>query len=389
MPKQRKVIRSKRIYRKRSSPKKALGTVLFVLLLVALIGFGYIVMREWSKRFGGGAPESIPSSDVVSTSSGTENPGSEAASSEPDTALQSFAAKQMPVSEMTQTGSALAEYMQSLKSQGYNAVYVELKTDDGVVTYSTSNELARQVGAVSETPADLAAVVSSAKDAGLTPIARISALKDPLAAHVKYGNSYGYENSTEVNWLDDSPANGGKAWLNPYMENARSYIASLTKEAVDYGFSSVVLEHVTFPLKNTGKMGTIHETVSRDQILAQLVSECQAAAGTVPVYLEITPRMVAAYGISAVAGMSQYQALNLDTAQAEQYRAELTRLVNPNAVENYTVNEVFYDVLLGDVLVTSENVSRIAIMDSAVYEQSWKAMQAGAAAPVTLGYIVR
>lgn len=388
MAKQKKVIRTKRIYRKRSGHKRAFGAVLFVLLLVALVGFGYIVMKEWSKRFGSGTPpSSVVSSDLTSLPS-SESTSSEV-SSEPSASLGAVHAKLMPAADLTRTGTALTEYMQSLKSAGYDAVYIELKSADGTVTFNTANEMAKQFGAVSETPADLDALISAAKGAGLTPIARISALQDPKAAHVKYGNSFGYENSAEVNWLDDSPANGGKAWLNPYMENARKYIADLCAEASQHGFAGIVLENVTFPLKNTGKMGTLNETTTRDKILAQLVEESQAAAGETPVYLEITPRMVAEYGLNAVAAMSSNQALSLDPAQAERYRIELTQMVSPNAAQPYTVDEVFYDILLGNVLVTSENVKRIAMMDSAVYEQSWKAMQEDPLHPMTLGYIVR
>ena len=50
MSKPRKVVRGKRIYRGRSKrPGQILRGILFALLLVVLIGIGYIVCREWVK----------------------------------------------------------------------------------------------------------------------------------------------------------------------------------------------------------------------------------------------------------------------------------------------------------------------------------------------------
>ncbi len=45
MAKPRKVIRTKRIYKRRTR-HKAVGTILFIVLLVLLVGLGYIVSKE-------------------------------------------------------------------------------------------------------------------------------------------------------------------------------------------------------------------------------------------------------------------------------------------------------------------------------------------------------
>ena len=57
MSKERKVIRTKRLYKKEHHTKW-IGKALFILLLAALVGLGYLVSRECSEYFRLGREES-------------------------------------------------------------------------------------------------------------------------------------------------------------------------------------------------------------------------------------------------------------------------------------------------------------------------------------------
>ena len=96
-------------------------------------------------------------------------------------------------------------------------------------------------------------------------------------------NSFAYADQLGTNWLDSTPALGGKSWLNPYMENARTYIAELAGDAAQKGFELIVLTDVNFPTRNTAHMNTIETEPSRNVILGQMLDEVQQAAGDVPV----------------------------------------------------------------------------------------------------------
>lgn len=82
--------------------------------------------------------------------------------------------------------------------------------------------------------------------ARVTPIGRIYAFKDPLAASAKLEAAVHYQ-GTEWAWLGNSAAMGGKAWLNPVNEYAQSYISDLAAEAVGKGVKQVILDCVQFP----------------------------------------------------------------------------------------------------------------------------------------------
>ena len=279
MSKPRKVIRSKSMYGK---PRHKLrNTILFILLLALLVGLGYILMKEWAKRFGPNAPS--PSSEIQSPISSdtasSESSSDIISSSEPMVSATSLKAKPMPFNIMAQTGDALAEWLREAKQEGYTAVTLELKTEDGIIHYKSQNEMAKQYGAVDTNAIDLAPVIKAAEDAGLTPVARLSALKDPKSAHVRNANSYAYKGDPSYNWLDNSAKLGGKPWLNPYMENARKYIAGLCKEVSDMGMKTILLDNVNFPTTQyTANMGLINEFTTKEKVLVQLVAEAQAAA---------------------------------------------------------------------------------------------------------------
>lgn len=289
MSRPKKIVRTKRIYKKRSKNKKAANAVFFIILIIVLIGLGYIVMSEWSKRFGPNAP--VPPSSVytpqTSSGSSSDSQTSSDVSSEITkplpTQIQDIKAISMSYTEYEgKSAEQVKAFVDTAKTQGYNAIYVELKSEDGKIHFATKNQMAASYSAISETATtiDIAQII---KEAGLTPIARMSSLKDKTAPHVSRENSYAFSTSLNVNWLDDSVDRGGKAWLNPYMDNTRKYIADLTQEVCGLGYEAVVLENVMFPDKNTNKMNPINENKPRAEILAQLLNEAQTAAGDIPV----------------------------------------------------------------------------------------------------------
>lgn len=291
MPRQRKIVRTKRLYKKYTVNKRALNMVYSALVIIILIGLGYIVSLEWSKRFGPNAPSSMPHSSTLSIVAPSEPISSvesfdSSSVIEPPVTMSGMKATTMPPELLNgQNDAAVEAFLEAAKTNGYNAVYVELKTADGKIHYKSTNEMAIKYGSIAEDAVDINWLTAKIKDAALTPIATMRTLRDPAAAHVKYDNSYCYNQNLTTNWLDNSVALGGKAWLNPYMDNTRSYIAALSKEMSDAGFKTILLSDVIFPDKNTRSMGLVNQTKPYAEILAQLVSEVASAAGDAQVFV--------------------------------------------------------------------------------------------------------
>ena len=284
MAKPRKVVRTKRIYKKKHSklPGRVARGVFFVLLLVLLVGFGYMLSKAiggWISEKSEQSLESTQSS--VPDESVPDEPLPE--SSEPPE-QSSVCGIVMTPQQASLTGSSLAEYLSGLKAQGYTTVFVTLKDENGDVWYQSDAAEAIHLHTVRADAFDAQALCAEIKKAGLTPAAHITGLKDPKAAHVRNDNSFAYANQLTTNWLDSSVELGGKAWLNPYMEKARIYLSQLAADAASKGFEQIVVSDVNFPTRNTRNMNTILKEPSRTAILGQTLAEMQKAAGDVPVY---------------------------------------------------------------------------------------------------------
>lgn len=306
MAKYRKVIRSKYMYRKETH--KVRNTILFLLLVILLIGFGYIVSKALDSRTDRDAPsESSPPISSVPVSS---VPVSLPITSDPAAATDLGGILLSP-ENAAKTGDSLTALLQEMRDAGYTDVAVDLKTEDGVVTFDSNNALAKEWNTISETPISLDEFVRTARSLGLSPVARISALKDPTA-HASRENTFGYGGDPMVTWLDMRVDLGGKAWMNPYMENARNYISGLCKEAAERGFDRILLTNVNFPTTVfRDKMGLLNETTTQEGILEQLMLECRTAAGGVDVYNGYDLARYASENIRPV-GMDCVPIINMD-----------------------------------------------------------------------------
>jgi hypothetical protein len=88
--------------------------------------------------------------------------------------------------------------------------------------------------------------------------------------------------NTEVNWLDGSDENAGKAWLNPYSKSVRNYIATVAKEISDLGVGIFILEDLQYPGgENTSSASYPGEKniSSRNAMLKNTLSQVKNAVG--------------------------------------------------------------------------------------------------------------
>lgn len=127
-----------------------------------------------------------------------------------------------------------------------NAVLFDLKDTSGTVLYQSGSELVERINAQADNAYDLEAICGRLTDQGLIPMGRLSAFADPVAAARMDDAGIKYMN-TNMTWLDNSQENGGKGWLNPYSEVARSYLSALISETASMGVKRIVLDQYSFP----------------------------------------------------------------------------------------------------------------------------------------------
>lgn len=258
--KQRKVKRYHNIYRGSvtSSPFFKLGASAAALaVLIAAGWFLYEPVYQFVMGIGQekepvstaeqpSEPESESDGFLSGLFGGGEESETESSQSQPETveAVQLHGVY-MPESILLDS-TQRSQFIQACASNGINAIFFDLKNDKGYLTYQSSLSQAAELGSQSASAVDLSQVTAEMEAAGITPIGRIYAFKDPLAASAKLEAAVHYQ-GTEWAWLDNSAAMGGKAWLNPVNEYAQSYISDLAAEAVGKGVKQVILDCVQFP----------------------------------------------------------------------------------------------------------------------------------------------
>jgi len=254
---------------------KIRNTIIFIVVLLLLVFVGYSISGPLSNLLKGEKTER-PESSQISTSSKADVISSQIASNEEETEIKQLSGVYLPL-ETAKDEAALAEFLDNIKSKGYNAVVLELKDEVGKIYFNSTNQMAVDVGAVSDTAIrDLASVVKSIKAASVTPIAQIHAFKDRIAtknadAKIKYKGNAAWS------WLDSE---NGKPWLNPYSDSARKYIIDIALELTDLGFENVMVSSVIFPpvySYSLADFGEKEKTISHKDMLSSFTSDLKNA----------------------------------------------------------------------------------------------------------------
>lgn len=261
----------------RKNKKKRVFSFLTVALIAAaaLVGwFAYEPIYNYIMQIRTGS--SSESSSIVPSSS-----DSSSAQQEPSSEPQSFPERlDYVLPDKLSDAAGLADLFSSVKASGADGIVIELKGSDGIVHFNSSSEQAAANLALSASAYDLEAVLSAARDAGLTVVGRIWAFRDPAAARMMSASAVKYDYG-EIKWLDDSLSNGGKPWLNPNDPAAQQYIVSLVTEASGRGVQHIVLAGVQFPdgySLNKATYAAKGVTVDRSGVLAGFLVSARSAA---------------------------------------------------------------------------------------------------------------
>ena len=175
--------------------------------------------------------------------------------------------------------TALENRLSAMAAQGCTGAVFTLKDTDGLVLYQSALEDVTGNAAQTAQRYDLAAVIAKIKAAGLTPVGRLWAFDDHIAAR-KMPEAMVKYNYTETNWIHNDKDAGGHTWLNPVSERAQGYILSLLQEAAESGLEAIILEGVQFPTGYSLNLATYAEkgvTVDKSAVLADFTAKAKAA----------------------------------------------------------------------------------------------------------------
>lgn len=136
-----------------------------------------------------------------------------------------------------------------IKTTELNAVVIDVKDDEGLMTYSSNLPDVGFTGANNRVRIkDINAVMKVLKENNIYAIARIVTFKDRKAGD-KYAN-LAVKNTSGGIWRDKH----GMSWLNPYNRDSWNYIVSIAEEAAVKGFDEIQFDYVRFPTDGNTKI---------------------------------------------------------------------------------------------------------------------------------------
>ncbi len=247
----RKIRRSRtNLYRKKKTKlQKAAGTVLLILILLAIAFLGYCLGKPILEFFEKNAAREDPVWTPPAQTPGTEElPEPEesetsAVSEEPPVSDEKTRAITAPSTALLNSAS-LSAFAAKAKNDGYNTVVLELKDENGYLHYDSPAARSRGEELV-QAPLSAGEIASILKNAELYPVASVCALRDNAGCTAAPEMSYKIVDSGDMSWLDystDLPLR----WADPASGAAREYLNEIVGELTDAGIT-VMLRELAFP----------------------------------------------------------------------------------------------------------------------------------------------
>ncbi|MCL1789358.1 MAG: putative glycoside hydrolase [Oscillospiraceae bacterium] len=238
-----KVRRSKSLYKRRKSGlRKTVETAVLVIAVAGLVFVGYNVADVLLNYVP--PPDELP---VIVGETGVSVTADDASAEEPPVSLQeepiispivSGNAVYAP-SNVLASSAALSSYLETVKSDGYDSIVVEMKDEEGRLLYQSKIKKVTAADGISTGTLTAEQIANAAIAVGIKPIARISTLKDHIASEKIDDVSY-------YGWVDNVPG-VGKRWANPFSDGTVDYISDITAELYKAGFTDIIFANTIFP----------------------------------------------------------------------------------------------------------------------------------------------
>ncbi|NBC71428.1 GTP-binding protein [Paenibacillus sacheonensis] len=164
------------------------------------------------------------------------------------TPLRSLSNHKQPVRGIYVSGwvagseNRLNHLIQLVDKTDLNAMVIDVKNDYGQLTYRSSLKAVKAIGADRHVAIrDIGSLIRKLKAKHIYVIGRIVTFKDPLYA--KQYPSMALQRKSGGVWRDAQ----GKAWLDPFQQQVRTYNTAIAAEAASNGFDEIQFDYVRFP----------------------------------------------------------------------------------------------------------------------------------------------
>ncbi len=161
-----------------------------------------------------------------------------------------------------------------INSTELNAIVLDVKDDNGNVTFKLDNEDVISTEACVPYIPDINELLAKLKENDIYVIARIPCFKDPILAKARPELCL-----RAIDGVPVTDANGNE-WVNPCREEVWDYVISIAESCCELGFDEIQLDYVRFPVGQNAEdalYGAPSDDDSRQQYISQFLSKvCEA-----------------------------------------------------------------------------------------------------------------
>lgn len=263
-------------YGKKNNAPKIITTI---LLCIALVVCGYFIPTLFRDEMGEKQDTTSQASEVLNNSSLTVSyEDIDDTSSSESRTLQIKSEGDVYVAQYSEYAdeNAISITIDKAKNGGFDTLMLNIKSQDGILHYDSTNELAIEADAVDDT-VDLAAVITQIKAAGLSAGVKINVFDEYCLAWHDRNTALLANVSTKTLWYDfvTRDITSGSPWLNPANEVAQKYNLDIITELTAFDIDSIYLEGVHFPVWGKISVYKLSEDINREEVITDFVSKAR------------------------------------------------------------------------------------------------------------------
>ncbi|MCK5153168.1 MAG: hypothetical protein KAQ93_02320 [Spirochaetales bacterium] len=154
------------------------------------------------------------------------------------------------------SGERLDAHILFMKKHGLNSMVIDMKDDEGKITYNTSLDLPVELGAVRKR-LDLELLLEKAHENDIYVIGRIVVFKDPMLYRYS-GSAYSIwdfkKQAPWGNFMKQTDSETGEEsyvqrefWVDPYSEFVWRYNIAIAEELQNLGIDEIQFDYIRFP----------------------------------------------------------------------------------------------------------------------------------------------
>ncbi|WP_420094264.1 putative glycoside hydrolase [Paenibacillus faecalis] len=138
-------------------------------------------------------------------------------------------------------GSRMDQLVDLVNKTELNAMVIDIKDDEGYITYETDNPKLQKLGKSQPFIKDIDKLMQRLEKHDIYPIARVVVFKDTILANKNPELSFRKSDGTV--WKNGR----GESFVNPYSKEVWDYNIEIAKEAAKLGFKEIQFDYVRFP----------------------------------------------------------------------------------------------------------------------------------------------